>query len=138
MSEPTEEVPVGWWLPSEAAAAWPDQSRPEDADDLTRMLQVAYEACVGYGPLVVQLDDAGAPVLDEWGDPVWVRWTDAYLPLPARLPEAQLLQAKAQWSFERAGGGDYIGPDGTQVRTYPMGWQVKNLLRPDTGEPIIG
>lgn len=137
MSEPTEEVPVGWWLPTEAAAAWPDQSSPEDAADLTRMLQVAYEACTGYGPSVIQVDEAGVPVVDEWGDPVWVRWTED-LAVPERFREAQLLQAKAQWSFERTGGGDYIGPDGTQVRTYPMGWQVKALLRPDTGEPVIG
>ncbi|MGN7705049.1 hypothetical protein [Cellulosimicrobium sp. 22601] len=119
MSEPPVEVAVGWWLPSEAATAWPDQGGPEDEADLIRLLQVAYELCLEYQE----------PPVDEDGDP---------LPVPERFREAQLLQARAQWTFERTGGGDMIGPDGTQVRVYPMGWQVKNLLRPDDGVPVIG
>lgn len=131
MTESPVEETIGWWLLSEAATAWSDA--PKDPDNLRRMLKVAHEACVDYGPYVRGVDP-------ETGARVWVDWTPELTPdgVPERFREAQLLQAKAQWAFERTGGGDYIGPDGTQVRTYPMGWQVKNLLRPDDGEPVIG
>jgi hypothetical protein len=116
---------VGWWLLSDAAAAWPDQSAPEDEVTLTRMLKVAYGLVVAY--VLGDLEAAGLPA----------DWTIVD-PVTETIREAQLLQARAQWAFERTGGGDMIGPDGTQIRVYPMGWQVKNLIRPDDGVPVIG
>lgn len=121
-----------WWTIPDAEAAWPDQAGPEDDESLARYLDVAYEQAVAYGPYVY--DDV---------EGVWIDWDSVsteppHSPVPERFRQAQLLQARAVWAFERTGGGDMIGPDGMQVRTYPMGWQVKNLLRPDTGEPVIG
>lgn len=115
-----------WWTAEEAAAAWPDQSAPEDVADLERLLEVAYELVLAY--TLADLEAAGLAI----------DWNPDIGPVPERLREAQLMQARAQWAFQRTGGGDMIGPDGTQVRVYPMGWQVKNLIRPDLGEPVIG
>lgn len=114
-----------WWTPEEAAEAWPDQSAPDDAPSLERLLEVAYDVVLPY----VQADLEAAGLAEDWtpDDPV-----------PERIREAQLLQARAQWAFERTGGGDMIGADGMTVRVYPMGWQVKNLVRPDDGVPVIG
>lgn len=116
---------VGWWQLSDAANAWPDQSAPEDEASLTRLLKVAYGLVVVY----VQGDLEAAGLPEDW---------TVIDPVTETIREAQLLQARAQWIFERAGGGDMIGADGTTIRVYPMGWQVKNLIRPDNGLPGIG
>lgn len=127
MSEPTPDQAVGWWTLSTAAAAWPDSNGgPEDVEQLRRHLAVAHEQCLEYRPLV----------RDEASD-TWVRWTPE-LEAPERFRQAQLLQAKASWQAERAGVGDLIGPDGRSVRVYPLDAQVKALLRPDDGTPVIG
>lgn len=115
---------VGWWDSAQAAATWPDAGHLPTGT-LERLLQVAYDQCA---PRARVYDTAAA---------AWRPWTSTD-PVPERLKEAQLQQAKALWSFERTGGGDYIGPDGSQVRVYPMGWQVEQLLFPDDAVGMIG
>lgn len=118
---------IGWWETADAAAAWPDAGGPDDAD-LARLLASAYQQC-----------RPKARVLDADGQ-TWRKLTadDETLGVPERLKQAQLQQTIAIWSFERTGGGDFIGPDGSQVRVYPMGWQVLDLLFPDEAAGVIG
>lgn len=118
------EARVGWWLPSEAAEEWPDAVHLP-APALARLLGVAYEQCAPR-----------ARIADP-GTGLWRRWTDGD-PVPERLREAQLQQARAVWTFERTGGGDMIGGDGQTLRVYPMGWQVEQLLFPDEAVGMIG
>jgi hypothetical protein len=63
------------------------------------------------------------------------------LPEGAEVPEnyrfAQALQARALYRAGLAGTGDQIGADGLTVTVFPMDWQVKALLRPKRGVPVI-
>lgn len=61
----------------------------------------------------------------------------AGMPVPPAYLWAQLLQTKNLWnagsaSGEESGGGDFV------LRPFPLDWQVKALLRPKRGVPVIG
>lgn len=101
-----------WITLEEAREAWADA--PLDDADLSRFLEAAEAQCVAY-----------MPATDELWEP------------EARHIQALLLQARALWRSAKAGSGDTIGPDGFTVTVFPMDWNVKNLLRPKRGKPVI-
>lgn len=56
--------------------------------------------------------------------------------VPDNYRYAQRLQTMALWNASRTAPGEPV--DGYQVRVFPMDWQVKNVLRPARGMPVIG
>lgn len=105
-----------WLTPEEARTEpyWPECEVEED-DALARLLAAARTAC-----------EAFAPSLEEGAD------------VPEHYRLAQAAQARAIW---RAGGGTTDGTDlgGTEyaVTVYPLDWNVKALLRPKHGRPVV-
>lgn len=97
-----------WVTVDQARDDWPDA--PTSDVRLYALLAAAREQCEAYAPRLLP----GARV-------------------PARYREAQLMQTAALWQANKTGDGDVIGADGTTVRVYPMGWNVKAVLRPPTG-----
>lgn len=61
----------------------------------------------------------------------------AFTPIPERWRQAQGLQARALYRSSTAAAGDTLGEDGFTVTVYPMDWNVKALLRPPAGVPVI-
>lgn len=104
-----------WVEPSDTAlidTLWADA--PADPDALTLYLTAAYGQCVEFAPALA---------------------VDA--PVPANYRLAQVLQARALQRSTVAGSGDQMGGDGFTVTVFPMDWNVKNLLRPTKGTPVI-
>jgi hypothetical protein len=97
-----------WITVDQAREDWPDA--PSSDVRLYALLSAAREQCEAYAPRLLP----GVRV-------------------PARYREAQLMQTAALWQANKTGDGDVIGADGTTVRVYPMGWNVKAVLRPPSG-----
>lgn len=115
MSEPLPDPVVIGWVDVDALIASTSWAAHADPDDLAEALEAAHEECVLYGPL----DNAGR------------RWTaESTAPIPARLPRAQALQARARIRAAVTSASDAQGFDGVQITVFPMDWQVKQLLRP--------
>lgn len=88
---------------------------------------------------------SGAGVLDATADApatVTMLWTAATpseeAPVPDGYPMAQLLQAKNIWNSGKASpSGDFDGGQ-YSLTTFPLDWQVRQLIRPKRGRPVIG
>jgi hypothetical protein len=104
-----------WATMAIARSQWVD-ARAIDDDVLFDLLQIAKHQVIEY-----------APTLDE----------DAAIPSYYRL--AQILQARNTYNsaIVDASNGD-IGSDTFVVRPFPLDWQVKQLLRPRRGNPVVG
>jgi len=96
-------------------ASWVD-SRAVDDDVLYDLLQIAKHQVIEY-----------APALAEGAD------------VPSYYRMAQILQARNTYnsSIVDASSGD-IGADTFVIRPFPLDWQVKQLLRPRRGNPVVG
>jgi hypothetical protein len=99
------QVEDEWVTVDQAREDWPDA--PKSDVRLWGLLNTAREQCEEFAPA---LPDGQR--------------------VPSRYREAQLMQAQALWQANKTGDGDVIGADGTTVRVYPMGWNVKAVLRP--------
>lgn len=93
------------------AAVWP--SMPEGAV-LTVYLEAAKAACIAYAPTIPE----GGPV------------PDAY-----RL--AQAMQAANVYNAALAAPGGDLDGGSFGLVAHPLDWQVKQLLRPQTGVGVI-
>lgn len=103
---------VTWADVEDVRARWEDA--PLDDDVLESMLDAAHEQCAAYAPALA----ADATV-------------------PRRYVEAEVLQVKALYQAQER-DGDVIGyGDGYAVRVRPLGQDVKSLLRPRRGVPVI-
>jgi len=92
---------------------WDDA--PLDDDLLGAMLDAAHEQLVEYAPV---LPDGAA--------------------VPARYREAEVLQVRALWQAqERDGDVLGFGESGFAVRVRPLGQDVRSLLRPRRGKPVV-
>jgi len=104
---------VTWATLEDVRARWADA--PLDHTLLGEMLLAAHEQLLEYAP----------PWLE--GDPI-----------PQRYVEAEALQTRALGQAQDR-DGDVIGfGDGFAVRVRPLGAEVKSLLRPKKGRPVIG
>lgn len=103
---------AGWATLEDARANWADADDLED-DDLTSLLQAAYEQCEAFAPAVT-----GTLV-------------------PESYVLAQVMQARAIYRSTQSGRDDQIGVDGLTVTVFPMDWTVKNLLRPKRGRYLV-
>jgi hypothetical protein len=96
-------------------ASWVD-ARAVDDDVLYEILQIAKHQVIEYAPALAE---------------------DADVPQSYRL--GQILQARNTYnsSIVDASSGD-IGADTFVIRPFPLDWQVKQLLRPRRGNPVVG
>jgi hypothetical protein len=95
---------VGWLETEDVVDEWLDAP---DEPELSRLLDIAYEAAAAYAPEL----PAGAKVPAGWG-------------------KAQLLHAQHVHARGKSGNGDSMGPDGFQISTYPLVLEARSLLRP--------
>ena len=101
-----------WATIDQVRDRWADA--PLDDVVLTSMLEAAHEQCVAYAPALA----LGAT-------------------LPASYVEAEVLQLRALYQAQER-DGDVIGyGDGYAIRVRPLGQDVKSLLRPRRGKPVI-
>lgn len=102
----------GWTSIEAAREDWADAPRLDSS--LYEKLDAARTACLNFAPALV--DGAAVPV--------------GY-----RL--AQLMQARAIMNATKAGTADSLGADGLTVTVFPLDWNIKALLRPKRGKPVI-
>lgn len=100
-----QEVGGQWYNLGDARADWPDA--PLDDAYLYRLLDVA-------GSQVYEI----APDFETVGE---------------NLRMAQIAQARALWSANRANQADQLGSDIYPVRVFPMDWTILNMIRPRPG-----
>lgn len=101
-----------WATLDDVRKDWADA--PLDDELLQRKLDAAHEQLLAYAPTLAD----GAPV-------------------PQRYVEAEVLQVRALWQAQER-DGDVIGyGDGFAVRVRPLNQDVKSLLRPRRGKPIV-
>lgn len=101
------------WVTLETARGlWPDA--PVDDDILTQYLTSAQIQCAEFAPA---------------------------LPDGAEIPEsyvlANVMQARAIYRSLRTGNSDQMGADGFAVTVYPLDWNIRALLRPKRGKPVL-
>lgn len=102
-----------WATVTQVRERWDDA--PLDDDLLAALLDAAHEQVAAYAPALPE----GATV-------------------PARYREAEVLQLRALWQAqERDGDVLGFGEAGYAVRVRPLGQDVRSLLRPRRGRPVI-
>jgi hypothetical protein len=102
-----------WATLEDVRARWADA--PLDDELLAEMMLAAHEQLLEYAPTLLE------------GDPI-----------PQRYIEAEALQTRALGQAQDR-DGDVIGfNDGFAVRVRPLGAEVRALLRPRRGTPVIG
>ena len=102
-----------WATVPDVRQRWDDA--PLDDELLGALLDAAHEQLATYAPALVD----GAPV-------------------PARYREAEVLQVRALWQAqERDGDVLGFGEAGYAVRVRPLGQDVRSLLRPRRGRPVV-
>lgn len=111
-----------WATLDDVRARWADA--PLDDVVLSSMLDAAHEQLVVYAPTLSPGDPDAVPPVP----------ADA---VPARYVEAEVLQVRALYQAQER-DGDVIGyGDGFAVRVRPLGQDVKSLLRPRRGVPVV-
>lgn len=58
--------------------------------------------------------------------------------IPANYRQAQVMQTRNLWNATRVDAGGGSGDGDFIIRPFPLDWQVKALLRPKRGVPVIG
>lgn len=95
----------GWLTLDQARQRWADA--PQNDVTLSELLAVSRAQCVAYAPALA----LGAVV-------------------PATYREAQYLQARAIYMSSISNQADSVGVEGYQVRSFPLDWNIRALLRP--------
>lgn len=104
---------MAWITLDEVRDRWADA--PLNDELLEQMLGAVHEQLVAYAPDLAE------------GEPV-----------PDRYREAEALQLRALGSAQQR-DNDIVGfGDGFAVRVRPLGEEVKALLRPRRGKPVLG
>lgn len=109
---------VDWHTPATAKLQWKDAPSNEE---LAELLATAKDECIEF---------ATSRPPDEFTPP------EDGIPTGWRI--AQLLQARAIWTFKQTGPQDTIGYEGGGVRVYPMDANVRARLRPRRILPGLG
>lgn len=109
-----------WHTLETARDQWVDA--PFDDDELQELLDVAQNAVLAYAPA---LPDSEVTVVDGYVVP-------AGTIIPVSYRAAQIMQARNIWNSSKASpSGDFDG-GGYGLTSFPLDWQVKQLLRPRT------
>lgn len=104
----------GWHNLDSIQEAWDDAANLDD-EQLFELLEIAKQAVLAY---------AEALELDQWP--------------PTNYWKAQAMQAQNVWNSSRVNpvsGGD--GDGSFVLRPFPLDWQIKQLLRPQSAVPVI-
>ena len=105
-----------WLTTAQAEALWPDAVNLE-AEVLDLLLASAYDDCIAFLP------DGSADVVLADVPKSWVL--------------AQAYQVRSRYNAILSGGDSQVGADGENVTVFPLGWQIRQLLRPKHGKPSI-
>jgi hypothetical protein len=103
----------GWLKMDETRSLWADA--PQNDVYLFQLLESAKTQCATYAPTLGLTDI-----------------------VPLNYKQAQLMQVRAVYMSFISNQNDSVGIDGYQVRTFPLDWNIKALLRPKTGKPVLG
>ena len=105
-----------WYTLEEAQADWADAAQMTDAQ-LASLLGASKDAVIAYAPAVDE------PLTD----------------IPAGYREAQLMQARNVWNSQKASPSAGEFDNGSYgLSSFPLDWQVRQLIRPKRGMPVIG
>lgn len=107
-----------WHTLATARDEWPGAKASISDVKLHRLLELAKRDCLTWGPELV--DALGAT-----------------LPVPVEWQEAQLKQARNILNAAQASTGQ-VDPDMSSYEPRPMDWWVKQIIRPDSGRPVVG
>lgn len=110
-----------WHTLESAREQWVDA--PFDDDQLQDLLDVAQEAVLAYAPALI----IGALVIV---DDILVPADENYVPVSYRV--AQLMQARNVWNSSKASPSGDFDNGSYGLTSFPLDWQVKQLLRPRT------
>ena len=108
-----------WHTVESARDEWPDA--PTDYGDggddtLTTLLAVSQEAVIAYAPAV----------------------EEALTDIPDGYRLAQLMQARNVWNSTKVStANDFDGGQYSISASYPLDWQVRQLIRPKQGRPRV-
>jgi hypothetical protein len=109
----------GWLTLEWARMLWPDARTIPDVS-LWLVLESARIACTAYAP-ALPVPEVGAEAV-----------------IPANYVQAQVAQARAIWNLmQTSPQSDLIGYDQTAVRVYPLDYNIRQLLRPKSGKPVL-
>ena len=103
----------GWLKLDETRSLWADA--PMNDVYLFQLLDSAKTQCSTYAPTLGLTDI-----------------------VPLNYKQAQLMQVRAGYMSFISNQNDSVGVDGYQVRTFPLDWNIKALLRPKVGRPVLG
>jgi hypothetical protein len=102
----------GWHTLDSARAEWPDA--PAEDVALFTLLAAARTAVIAYAPALLP----GVPVEPGYR-------------------QAQLMQARNVWNATKSNDNGEIGADGFAVRVFPLDKNIRQLLRPKRGLPVM-
>jgi len=106
---------TGTWYDEESALEdWPDAYSIDDSGTLTMYLEVAKSQVLAYAPALA--NDA---------------------PIPEAYAVAQLMQARNIWNASKVSPSGDINTGSYASTPFPLDWQVRQLLRPRRGVPVI-
>lgn len=118
---------ASWHTLESARDQWVDA--PLDDATLSELLEVARDAVLAYAPT---LDDS--LLVDEDG------YVTPVVPdeVPTSYRHAQLMQARNVWNASYASPTGDLDGGSYSLTTFPLDWQVKQLLRPRSvfGGPV--
>jgi hypothetical protein len=121
-----------WHTVTSARNEWADAPYDEDGGDatLTELLAVAKAAVQAFAPdpatspSFIIVDDILVPVDD--------------VTIPDGYRRAQLMQARNVWNSSRAGASGDFDDGSFGLSSFPLDWQVRQLIRPKRAVPVIG
>lgn len=109
---------ASWHTLETARDQWVDA--PIDDATLGELLEVAKDAVLAYAPSAEDIDAEEPEVI------------------PTAYRTAQLMQARNVWNSSQASPTGYLDGGSYTLTTFPLDWQVKQLLRPRSvfGGPV--
>lgn len=121
-----------WHTVASARNQWADAPYDTDEDEgddtLLELLAVAKSAVLAFAP-----DLSGNTFVDD--DGYIVNYGDNVVPTNYRV--AQLMQARNVWNSSKASPAGSFDNGEYGLTSFPLDWQVRQLLRPKRGVPVI-
>ena len=105
-----------WHTTDSARYEWADA--PSDDGELDNLLDVAKSAVVAYAPALVVTE----PPTDD---------------VPTSYRVAQLMQARNVWNSSNASTSGQNDGSEYGLASFPLDWQIRQILRPKRGVPVI-
>lgn len=103
-----------WYTVEEAEIDWADAAQMTE-ERLLQLLTVAKDAVVAFAPVVEEPLDV----------------------IPDGYREAQLMQARNIWNSAKASPAGDFDNGSYSLSSFPLDWQVRQLIRPKRAVPVI-